>query len=53
MARAERLAIKTATRGNGEVDYLLVDTVTGEELLRGEWKLVREMKDELDKEVAA
>lgn len=52
MARTERLTIKTVKSSDGGIDYLLIDTVTGEALLRGQWGLVQDMKNKLSKEQA-
>ena len=50
MARAERFVIKTShhsfSRG-GQIEYLLIDTVTGEQLLRGNWSDVLDMRNQL------
>lgn len=40
--------IKTVPRRDGRVEYLLVNAATGEELLRGDWQSVMDMKRRLD-----
>lgn len=46
------LTIKTATTDSGTVEYVLVDSKTGEELIRGSWKEVHDMKALLSVEAA-
>jgi len=46
MARDEKLKIQPTKHASGKIEYLLVDTATGEELLRGEWVEIKTMRDQ-------
>lgn len=46
------LTIKTVQTDSGTVEYVLVDSRNGEELIRGSWKEVNDMKALLSAEAA-
>jgi hypothetical protein len=46
----EQLTIKTIEANNGRIEYVLIDTVTGEQLLRGSWRSVKDMQRKLNQE---